>query len=276
VTVLAGQLGVLGSASVRPPQGDADALAFLSAAGITDPTQVAAVDALVVSLKADGLWSKMKAVYPFVGGTAAKHKWNLKDPRDLDAAYRLTFSGSWTHSATGAKPDGSTAYANSHLNAAAILDPASGSMGFYSRTNQAGPGNTYDMGCDTGDATPLIVIARYNNDTAYLNYGDATNAFAPNTPMFDGRGLFAVNRLSSVESLTRGFKNGASIMSANVAVSLPSREIYVGCNNKNGSAAYFSTKEQALTYIAEGMTAAEHAALYTAVQSFQTTLGRQV
>ena len=72
-----------------PYVSDPDAIAFLMAAGITDGTQAAAINTLVIRMKADGIWTKMKAIYPFVGGSAASHKWNLKDPRDLDAAYRL-------------------------------------------------------------------------------------------------------------------------------------------------------------------------------------------
>ena len=48
---------------------DADADAFIAAAGITDATQKSAINTLVVGLKADSLWTKMKAIYPFVGGT---------------------------------------------------------------------------------------------------------------------------------------------------------------------------------------------------------------
>ena len=50
------------------------------AAGITDGTQAAAINTLVIRMKADGVWTKMKSVYPFVGGSAASHKFNLKDP----------------------------------------------------------------------------------------------------------------------------------------------------------------------------------------------------
>jgi hypothetical protein len=45
---------------------DPSASAFIAATGITGATQQSAVDALVKGLKADGIWSKMKAVYPFV------------------------------------------------------------------------------------------------------------------------------------------------------------------------------------------------------------------
>jgi hypothetical protein len=94
---------------------DADAQAFLTAAAITDPTITSAIDTLVVQLKADGIWTKMKALYPFVGGTASTHKYNLKNPLDTDAAFRLTFSGGWTHSANGVQPNGTNGYADTFL-----------------------------------------------------------------------------------------------------------------------------------------------------------------
>ena len=59
---------------------DADAQAFLTAASITDPTISGAINTLVVQMKADNIWTKMKAIYPLVGGTATTHKWNLKNP----------------------------------------------------------------------------------------------------------------------------------------------------------------------------------------------------
>lgn len=45
---------------------DSSASAFFAATGITGTTEQQAVNTLVTSLKSAGLWSKMKAVYPFV------------------------------------------------------------------------------------------------------------------------------------------------------------------------------------------------------------------
>ena len=67
-----------GSVGVAPSQ-DADALAFITAANITDTTQKSAINTLVTQLKTYGIWSKLKAVYPFIGGTAEQHRWNLKN-----------------------------------------------------------------------------------------------------------------------------------------------------------------------------------------------------
>jgi len=95
---------------------DPDALAFITAAAITDNTQKLAIDTLVISLKSYGIWTKMKAIYPMVGGTASTHKFNLKDPRDLNAAFRLTFLGGWTHNLLAATANGSNGYADTFFN----------------------------------------------------------------------------------------------------------------------------------------------------------------
>ena len=49
---------------------DTDAQAFLNAAFITSQTQANAINTLVTDLKTAGVWTKMMAIYPFVGGNA--------------------------------------------------------------------------------------------------------------------------------------------------------------------------------------------------------------
>ena len=113
---------------------DTDALAFFSAAGITDNTQKLAVDKLVKDLKSYGLWTKMYAIYPFVGGTATTHKFNLKNPVDSDGAYRLVFNGGWVHSSTGILGNGTNTYANTKV-PMNLLPQNSAHLSIYSRTN---------------------------------------------------------------------------------------------------------------------------------------------
>lgn len=75
------------------------------------------VNYIVTNLKSTGVWYKCKAIYGMVGGTAAAHKWNWKDMRNLDAAFRLTYFGTITHSNLGIQ--GSTTsgtYANTFFN----------------------------------------------------------------------------------------------------------------------------------------------------------------
>ena len=80
---------------------DVDAQKFIDSSGLSDTTQKIAINNFVKQLKDSSLWTKFVAVYPMVGGTATTTKWNLKDPRNLDAAYRLTFNGAPVYAEIG-------------------------------------------------------------------------------------------------------------------------------------------------------------------------------
>src|SRR5258708_12991972 len=94
---------------------DAAAKIFIDSSAITDSTQKIAINNFVIQLKASSLWSKFVAIYPMVGGTATTTKWNLIDPRDLDAAYRLTFYGTPVYANTGVLFPMTSDYGDSHL-----------------------------------------------------------------------------------------------------------------------------------------------------------------
>jgi len=123
---------------------DPDAQAFITAAAITNPIQQNAINQLVLDLKAYSIWTKFKALYPFVGGTATTHKYNLKNPLDTNAAFRLVFNGGWTHSANGALSNGTNGYADTFLNPSISLSQNSTNLSYYSRTNT--DGNTSEIG----------------------------------------------------------------------------------------------------------------------------------
>jgi len=97
---------------------------------------------LIKRFKSAQIWTLQKALYGILGGTANAHKWNWLNPLDTNAAFRLTFSGTWTHSATGMLP--SSAYANTFLTPSTHLSLNSAHLSFYSRTNSTG--NFADMG----------------------------------------------------------------------------------------------------------------------------------
>jgi hypothetical protein len=259
------------TAAVAPAGPDADAQAFIAAASITDSTQQTAINTLVTQLKTYGIWTKLKAVYPMVGGSASSHKFNLKDPRDLDAAYRLVFSGGWTHTSTGAKPNGTTGYANTFL-APNTMNQNSIHASFYSRTNISG--NYWDLGAyDAGGG--VVIGPRYQNGTnslVYMNTKSNDGAFdTDNNPTI---GLYMGNRTSSTTNTL--FRNGVIIVNGTKSSFAPiSLNIYLGGDNE-GTVVGYSPREQAFASIGDGLTDTEAANFYTAVQAYQTTLGRAV
>lgn len=90
---------------------------------------------LVAISKRDSLWQKSKAFYGFIGGTSASHKWNWKDMRDLDVAFRLQFFNSPTHNSSGVLWNGTTQYANTFLNPTISLSATSTHLSYYTPTN---------------------------------------------------------------------------------------------------------------------------------------------
>ena len=109
--------------------------AFATATAITDTTILNALNTFDLGLISNGLDTKMKAIYPFVGSTATTQKYNFMDARDLDVAFRLQFNGGWTHSSTGALPNGTNAYANTYVTPSTNLNADNLSISYYSRSD---------------------------------------------------------------------------------------------------------------------------------------------
>jgi hypothetical protein len=261
---------------------DPDATLFIQVSEITGSTQRGAIVDLVKDLKSNNLWSKMRAIYPFVGGTAATHKWNLKDPRDVDAAFRLTFSGGWTHSTSGSLPNGTNAYANTYFVPGNNLSAGDAHLSYYSRTNTSASATT--MGCDDGASSAtgkyFRMTIRYTNDLG------ATIISAPNVGISyfgvtDARGLFMANAPSAI--VRQLFRNGVSLATSSQQSYGPNelnttQNVYLSAlrSPSFNPAIEYDNKECAFATLGSSLTAAEAATFYTIVQKYQTTLGRQV
>jgi hypothetical protein len=255
---------------------DADAAAFLAAAGIADATTAAAVGGLVVALKAAGVWGKMDAAYPFVGGTADAHKWNLKDPRDLDAAFRLTFDRGTHSAALGYRPNpagdvSGGGAADTHYTPASSgqMTNQSCHLAYYSTADTAAASKceigNYNW---DGNGYRFHVIARYSGDLFY--YGMCAGG-AESVANAACLGLLAANRLGTAMS---AYRDGVALATTNpAATALPTNTTVVGGIND-----FIDRTDRPCGFasLGAGLTAGEHAALYAAVQAFQTALGRAV
>jgi len=267
---LVNQLNFLNNINYLPSNYDVNAQAFINASGVTDITTIYAVNDLVISMKADGTWDKMKAIYPFVGGTATTHKFNLKDPRDLDAAFRLSFFGGVTHSSNGVLGNGTNGYANTFLTPSTSLSLNSTHVSIYSRTDATS--NNGDFGCkmSTPTTSSLIGYLKFTDSKQYYIM-NSTTPFGITSTTNTSLGLFTYNRNSSTTQNL--YKNGIQINSTTkTSVALPNNDFYLlGINNGE-----VSNKQFAFASIGDGLTDTEASNLYLAVQAFQTTLNRQV
>ena len=250
---------------------DPDAQAFFTASGLTGATNLNAVNQLVLDLKAASIWTKMKAIYPMVGGTATTHKWNLKDPRDLDAAYRLAFLGGWVHSSTGALPNGVNTIANTFIIPSAALTLNSQHISYYSRTNVNL--TQVEIGCNVAGAPPITLLEIRTLSTTYTSIASGTYT-AYTDP--DSLGFYTGSRTAS--NVIKLFKNNSNVATgATASTSNPTTNIIIGALNQGTAGINFrTTKECAFASIGDGLTDAEALNYYAIVQAFQTALARQV
>jgi hypothetical protein len=264
VTVVGNVVTVEVPAAPMPdPAGD-----FLTATGITDVTITTAIYNLVDELQTGGIWDKIEAFYPFVGGTATTHKFNLKDPRDDERAFRLTFFGGITHDANGVTGNGTTGYFRTWW-ATNTSNKTNDNLGFiYSRSS----GQT---GADFGQifADSFQLSARNSTDLFFVRNLNSTAGSEAN---LDGSGFFATSRDNSAnfrmyKGTTEYTKTIAS-GSGNTAVGVTGLALQLNASSLTA----FSNRNIAAMGFGKSLSTAEISALKTAIDNFQTTLGRNV
>jgi hypothetical protein len=250
-----------------------EANTYLYSTQITGTTQVSAINTLINGLKANNLWTKMKAVYPFVtdktlqADMAAQMKFNLVNPQDSDDAFRLAFSGGWTYSTNGAQPNGTNGFADTKLVPSTSLSTSSAHFSKYNRTNDL-VSNKVDGALSTD--TFKIIQHNYSAGNGIIGETASLMSYTPT----DTRGLFTAIRTSA--SLGKVFRNSTQVSSSTLTITgLPNRTIYLGGRN-DGPVSFYNSYQAAFASIGDGLTDAEAALLYQLVQQFQTDLSRQV
>jgi len=263
-----------------PPQPfifDADALIYIaaleSAGGVITAPEKLAINTWFVELKAANLYSRTKAAYLVIGGTAATHKFNAINPIDTDLAFRLLFVGGWTHSATGALPNGINTYADSYFIPSINGSPNSLSMGYYSATNSAGAYIEMGVSGVGGDSgLGQLFIAPNFSGAGFLAVNTTGNAGIPSaTPT----GMFATSRNDGINM--RLHRNAVQIAAnAGLPVTTSDKKIYVGGRNANGAGFTPTNRECRGAFIADGLSSAEANTISQIFMNLQIALGRNI
>ena len=254
---------------------DPDAEAFITATGISG-TEATALNQLVLDLKSAGIWSKIDAAYPFVGTTfSTQGKYNLKDPRDLDAAYRLTANGTTSYSSSyDIGTNGSSSdYFNTHWNASTDLTFNDTHFAVWETNTSAWSGTTIAYGA-YGEGTtnsgvflsPDLASFGFARGRMYQNAADES--------VNEGDGLWLVTNNGTTTSL---YKNGsleASTAETNSGVTLPNLDINLGRMNSTSANFYPAPIRCKWASLGLHLSSTETSDLYTAVNTFNTTLGR--
>jgi SPP1 family predicted phage head-tail adaptor len=253
---------------------DADAAAFFArvttAGGTLTTTEQNAVNTLVVQMKADGIWNKMKAIYPMVGASAAACAQNLKS-----SSFTGTFTSGWTFAATGVQGNGTSAFFNTLFNPNAQSTQNSSHVSVYLRTNSGGSSQgIFTCASDYGSISNNFGIGKYNGGVSMRGYiGSAlSNGAAVSS---NNLGLWTVSTNGSSTQIL--YEDGVSVSNLAYNQSLPNFNVYLGAGNYGtGGAQLYSAFNFAFSSIGDGLSATDITNFYTAVQAFQTSLNRQV
>jgi hypothetical protein len=213
----------------------------------------------------------MAAIYPFVGGTATTPKYNLKNPADTDAAYRISFSGGWTHSsAAGITPNGTNASADTFYRGSGTDNNFALSNWTTTTTLQANTAGLFTFGAATTDIASYGVIQNRTNVNWYSNMGaDAQGAIFSYSNVGQS-GLIVGSRTSSTSN--KLYRNATLLATATGTQTgtWPARNIHFG----NPVSTTYTTMNSIFASISTGLTDADVTNLYNAVNTFQATLGR--
>ena len=246
---------------------DADAQAFIDATGISDSTQQNAINDLVVGLKADSLWTKMVAVYPFVGGTADTHKYNLVNPLDTDGAFRLTYGGTnaITHSSTGALPTGNST-TNTHIVFNTDLTSNSTHFSYYARNLSTGQNSLNFLDLSSNNNYLSLAYTVLGEDIISNIQVTGLNRVS-NTDL----GLTIASRTTN--NVAKIYKGGSSIDTDTRNTSAQTSDTLYMFGRSSGEPC---THECSFASVGDGLDDTDASNLDTLIQAFQTTLSRQV
>lgn len=257
---------------------DPDAIAFFNATGITSVPDKDAINTYVVGLKTNSLWTPIKGLWIMAGGSLTTCKYNLKDPRDLDAAFRLTYGSTVTAGANGISATTANAvngtadthfvpsvqFANNGFSAGVInhtapnLDNAPGGSFF----GAAGAGSTNCPRFTRTNATTWICAAGGNSRSVTVS--SLANQFLSisNTP----------SPTNTAQPYLNGSASGLTI--ATGTMTLPAFSLYILRHDISGTpngTSVFTTK---FAFIGLELTAGQQANLSTLSLALQTALGR--
>jgi hypothetical protein len=270
-TLTATQTGTPTSTPTPTNPFDADAVSFFNrvtaAGGTLTNTEKSAVNQLVLDMKSNSIWTLSKAVYPMVGGSSASCSQNL-----ISSGFTGTFNGGWTISSNGVLGNGTNTYFDTTLSPSSELGLNSTHIAFYSRTDYYEPSTVLDIG-----STSLLYILGWGDNDGYHanNSPEAIGGLATPT---NSLGFIINNRILSTEmsAWRAGTEYTDTTTSAAFSSSQPSPSVYLGAYNDGSAANFFSNRQYAFCSIGLGLSDVEAAAYTTLVQTFQTTLSRQV
>jgi hypothetical protein len=241
------------------------------------------IRSLVGGMYVIGTWQKCATVYGMVGVNAFKQKFNWKDPRDLDAAFRLSFPNGATHDVNGILFNGTNQYANSFLNPTTVLASPKNDvhLSFYI-TGGTGLGSSPNVtmgarGNNNGDLTNFETVLYHRSTTAFFIAGGEgfSGNFTGGSNTFSKGYLLGNSFATKVQLYKKGAKFSEGTISASGFAS--NGNIFLGTIsvNTNTPLSAYQNVRLGIATVGAGFTDKQAIQQSQIVTYSQTILGRQ-
>lgn len=254
---------------------DTDAQTYFTAVTANGGTQSAAtkaaVNAFVVSAKANGYWDKLTRINLFCGDNLAACLVPLKVGGGSATDTNNNFVAGDYSEATGLTGNGTTKYLNTGLLGTALTANDT-HVAVYNRTGGS-VGGGVSLGAWSSSGQLLHLLAIYTDGSCYSSQYD-TGSGAVSVASTTA-GFYVGSRLSATDH--KLFRNGSSIASnATGGGTRPAVAFFVFARNDVGTPALFMSHAFAGYSIGYGLTAGNVTAYNTDLEVFQDALGRGV
>lgn len=221
----------------------------------------AQIDALITTLKAGGLWTKLDVLWLTAAHATQAKNLNWKSP----STFTLTETGTVAFTVDrGCAGNGVDSFLPTGWDPAtngSQYTQDSATLFLWSRT--AGLTGLSTL----GSATTAVAILSPRNGAGNFVYR-VNQAAGVTTANADGSGLIAASRTAA--AVTQGYRNGATLGAAGNAAStaLTTDDFAIGKVNNT-----FSAVEIACAGMGAGLNDTEHTALYNALSAYMTAVG---
>jgi hypothetical protein len=263
--------GIIGSSIL---QIDADWLAYynrvIAAGGSLTTTEQSATLQLVLDLKANSLWTPMKAIYPMVGASAAACAQNLKS-----SSFTGSFTSGWTFASTGVTPNGVNAFMDTGYSPSVNSTITNNHLMVYLPSVPVTSTNIYmtDLGAFSSDYSERFGTNIRNFDGTVFDVRKRTSV----NNLSVGNGFYLYTR-SAVDSAKVFFNNSLITHDTSTTSSYgyPNLSVYLGALRLGTTFTTPSNRRNSFATIGDALNDTQASNFYTAVQAFQTTLSRNV
>ena len=258
---------------------DSDATAYMNSLGIPDDSAASIytgktnhdiwvlADDVITYLKDNAAWTGTHTLHGMIGGTAARHGKNLKDPA-VDA---MGFYGDWVMSAKGNKGNGANTYAQWGFSPAGRMTWGDAAIVLEITENAGGAAAQYEIGLiSASNSNSRAIISPQNTGTDFFG-SMGSRASVPTTVTPVGISSVVSNIISGSHKVQFKDTTGAIFHTFDNLYSLPEGSLTYGALNSQGSIVGYSFRTIGAFATC---TAAVEPHVRTALQMIKTGLGR--